>query len=97
MTASTNIQLYENLKKKLGTSEAEALVDFVDSRLKDSNDDNTKLLATKEDVKDLKFELTQEISGLRLDIERLTTKGQAWMIRIFVALVLMLITLLLKK
>jgi hypothetical protein len=50
MIVTTDIQLFRILKERLGEKEAEALVDFVDSRLKENNDTNSKILATKEDI-----------------------------------------------
>ena len=47
---TTDIQLFQILKEKLGEKEAEALVTFVDSKIKDANEHNTKVLATKEDL-----------------------------------------------
>jgi hypothetical protein len=38
MIVTTDIQLFRILKERLGEKEAEALVDFVDSRLKENND-----------------------------------------------------------
>ena len=50
MVYTSELQLFQILKEKLGEKEAEALVGFVDARLKESNDTNLKILATKEDV-----------------------------------------------
>ena len=43
-----NIQLFQILRQKLGDKEAGALVGFVDAKLKDSNEQNLKVVATKE-------------------------------------------------
>ncbi len=50
MIVTTDIQLFRILKERLGEKEAESLVDFVDARLKENNDANSKILATKEDL-----------------------------------------------
>ena len=50
MIITTDIQLFKILKERLGEKEAEALVDFVDNKLKENNDVNSKILATKEDI-----------------------------------------------
>lgn len=47
---TTDIQLFQILKEKLGEKEAEALVGFVDLKIKESNEINLKTLATKEDI-----------------------------------------------
>ncbi len=52
MIVTTDIQLFRILKERLGEKEAESLVDFVDAKLKENNEANSKLLATKEDLKD---------------------------------------------
>ncbi len=50
MIVTTDIQLFRILKERLGEKEAESLVDFVDAKLKENNDANSKILATKEDI-----------------------------------------------
>ena len=54
---TTDIQLFQILKEKLGEKEAEALVTFVDSKIKDASDQNIKILATKEDVANAKTDM----------------------------------------
>ncbi len=46
----SDIKLYEILKQKLGDKEAEALVEFIDSKLKEQEEQNARLLATKQDM-----------------------------------------------
>jgi hypothetical protein len=55
----SDIKLYEILKLKLGEKEAEALVEFVDSKLKENDELNSKVLATKEDIKQLEVKMAQ--------------------------------------
>ena len=62
----SDIRLYEILKLKLGEKEAEALVDFVDSKLKEHDDQNSKLLATKEDVKQVEVKIAQSEARLTM-------------------------------
>jgi peptidoglycan hydrolase CwlO-like protein len=66
----TDIQLFQILKQKLGEKEAESLVQFVDSKLKDANDQNLKILATKEDLTIVK----QEIAKFREDMAKQETR-----------------------
>ena len=54
---TTDIQLFQILKEKLGEKEAEALVTFVDSIIKYANEQNVKILATKEDVAQAKTDM----------------------------------------
>ena len=60
MTITTSdIQLFQILKLKMGESEAEALVTFVDNKIKENNEANLKVLATKEDIANLKVEMKE--------------------------------------
>ncbi len=56
---TTDIQLFQILKQKLGEQEAEALVSFVDSKIRDNNEANLKILATKDDIAKLDLKLTE--------------------------------------
>ena len=86
---TTDIQLFQILRQKLGEQEAEALVSFVDGKIKDNNEVNLKVLATKEDI-----------SLLKLDISNLKSEILNWMVGLFIPLYLtivgLIITMLLK-
>jgi predicted Holliday junction resolvase-like endonuclease len=86
----TDIQLFQILKQKLGEKEAEALVTFVDAKLKVNNEANLKVIATREDVVKLKGDLETKISETRSDIIR-------WVFGIFVVLMLAIIGLYFKN
>ena len=88
--STTSIQLYEILKKKIGNTEAEALVGFVDTKLKEANDNNLKNLVTKEDLKDVELKLAVKISETKTDIIR-------WVFAFFIPLMLAIIGLYVKK
>jgi hypothetical protein len=60
--STTDIQLYEILRQKLGEKEAEALVNFVDTKLKENNGQNLRIVATKEDLANAKQELAVAIA-----------------------------------
>jgi len=81
----SDIQLFQILKQKIGESEAEALVTFVDGKIKDNNQINLSILATKEDI-----------AGVRMEISNLLK----WMVGMFIPLYLtiigLMITILLK-
>lgn len=49
--------------------EAEALVDFVDSRIKEGNVTNSKTLTTKEDISNLHAELKEDNVNLRGELK----------------------------
>ncbi len=86
----TDMQLFQILKQKLGEKEAEALVTFVDAKLKVNNEANLKVIATREDVVKLKGDLETKISETRSDIIR-------WVFGIFVVLMLAIIGLYFKN
>ena len=54
----SDIQLFQILKQKMGEQEAEALVTFVDHKIKDNNETNLNVLATKGDIAELKVEMS---------------------------------------
>lgn len=83
---ATDIQLYEILRQKLGNAEAEALVGFVDSKLKAAHEDNLKNLATKEDIKNVEL----KIAETKTDIIR-------WVFAFFIPLMLAIIGLYVRK
>jgi hypothetical protein len=66
----TDIQLFQILKQRLGDKEAEALVSFVDAKLKESNEQNLKVLATREDV----FAVKENVLKLREDMAKQETR-----------------------
>ena len=80
----SDIQLFQILKEKLGESEAEALVNFVDGKIKDNNQINLNILATKEDIAGVK----SEISNL--------LKWMGMFIPLYLTIIGLMITLLLK-
>lgn len=94
---TTNIQLYEILRQKLGNQEAEALVGFVDARMKEVNEQNVKTLSTKEDVKDLELKLTQQIDDTKLKIGETKIDIIRWVFALFIPLMLAIIVLYFKK
>ena len=57
MIVTSEIQLFQIIKQKLGDAEAEALVTFVDTKIKEANEQNLKVLATKEDLANTKAEI----------------------------------------
>lgn len=98
---TTDIQLYEILKQKLGSNEAEALVSFVDARIKDTNEQNLKILATRQDIMDLSASTKKDIADLRLDlslkISETRTEILRWVFAFYIPLLLAIIGLYLRK
>ena len=83
------IQLFQLLKTRLGSREAEGLVNYMDSTLKENNKEiqeaNLKTLATKEDL--AKVEV--KVAEVKSDIIR-------WMFALFVTMMLAILGLYLK-
>jgi len=82
----SDIQLFQILKEKMGDKEAEALVTFVDNKIKDNNETNLKILSTKEDLLQLEIRLKDKM-----------TDQFKWVIGVFLTLALMITGLYLKK
>ena len=82
----SDIQLFQILKQKLGDAEAEALVSFVDGKIKDSSEINLKGLATKDDIARLEI----KISETKVD----TVK---WVFGFFVVMMLSIVGLYFRK
>ncbi len=72
MIVTTDIQLFRILKERLGEKEAESLVDFVDAKLKENNDANLKILATRADLK-------EEIGATKVLIAETKSELIKWM------------------
>ncbi len=94
---TTDIQLFQILKQKIGEQEAEALVSFVDAKIKEANDENLRVLATKEDVAAVKQELANLRGELKADIANAKADTFKWFIGAFMALALMILGLYFKK
>jgi len=84
MSTISVTQLYEQLTKGVGKETAENLCSYINGKIKEELEDQTKILSTKEDISGLKLDIEQlraatkeDVAGLKLDIEqlRMTTKG----------------------
>ena len=82
----SDIQLFQILKQKIGETEAEALVSFVDGKIKDNNEANLNILSTKQDLLQLEIRLKDKM-----------TDQFKWVIGVFLTLAIMIIGLYLKK
>jgi hypothetical protein len=88
----TSIQLFQLLKNKLCEREVEALVDFMETKHRETSDANSKILATKEDMGGIKIELGRletKIAENKTDIIR-------WVFALFIPLMLAIIGLYFK-
>ena len=60
----SDIQLFQILKQRIGETEAEALVSFVVGKIKDNNDVNLNILATKDDISKLEVKIVEAKSEI---------------------------------
>jgi hypothetical protein len=81
MTIS-EIQLYELLASKIGRTEAQGLVEFVEAKVDKKLDEKTNSLATKEDILLLK----QDISNTKVELVK-------WMVATGIALASVMVAL----
>ena len=89
----TDVQLFQILRQKSGEKEAEALVSCVDNKIKESNENNLRILATKEDMFILKENILKpetKISETKADIIK-------WVFGFFVTLALLIAGLYFRK
>ena len=75
----SDIQLFQILKQKMGEQEAEALVTFVDHKIKENDATNLKLLATKEDIYILKEDIAKLEGSLEAKISDVKSEIIKWM------------------
>ncbi len=62
------IELYEILKEKIGDKEARTLVEYIETKVEKKLEEKKDILATKEDLANLKTELMVQIEKTRSDI-----------------------------
>ncbi|MCW3107959.1 MAG: hypothetical protein JWQ09_2465, partial [Segetibacter sp.] len=79
--STTSFDLFQILKQKLGEKEAEVLVTFIDAKLKENNESNLNIIATKADLK-------EEIADVKLKIAETKTVIIRWVFAFFVTLML---------
>ena len=70
----TEIQLYEALSPKLGKDETQVLVNYIHARYDNKFDQSKDILATKEDLLNLRNELQDTINNLHVTFERENSK-----------------------
>ena len=78
MSTISVTQLYEQLTKGVGKETAENLCFYINGKIKEELEDQTKILSTKEDISGLKLDIEQlraatkeDVAGLKMDIEQL--------------------------
>ena len=80
--STIEIDLYNRLKSKIGEAEAKELLEFIDFRSEQKRSEADKMLATKEDI-----------NNVRLEIKESKTDMIKWFFAFFITLVLMILGL----
>ncbi len=83
----TTIDPYSILKNKVGESQAQAIVEFVEREVKEMLDDNSNIYATKVDLKESVHQLELKLEKMRADIIK-------WMFIFWVGQTSLIITIL---
>ena len=63
------IQLYDLLKAKIGEKEAEAFIEILEKKVDKKFEENKNMLATKEDLGNLRSDLTQDLFEVRSELK----------------------------
>jgi len=79
------VELYEQLKPRLGEDETKALIEYVDGKIRGEVATKEDLRLLKEEVLLIKADLEKQIQGLRAEF-----KEEIWKLRILVIVVLIL-------
>lgn len=90
----SSLQLFQILRQRLGGKEAESLVDF---RIKEGNENNLKILASKEDIHLLKEDILRVEGKLDNKISETKTDMVKWLFSFFFALALTILGLYFRK
>lgn len=108
----TDIEFYDTIKLKIGDGEARAVIGYIDGKLKENNEQNYTILATKQDLTATrqefkeemiatKQELKTDIAGLKLYVSEKIADTRSdimrWMFAFFITIVLAFIGLYFKK
>jgi hypothetical protein len=78
--STLEFKLYDLLKAKIGTQEAQSIVEFVRLEVKESIEEKTQILATKEDM----YKLDVKISETKNDIVK-------WLFGFWVTIILVIL------
>ena len=80
--STLEINLYNNLKSKIGETETRELIEFIDFRSEEKRTNSDKILATK-----------QDISDVRIEIKEAKTDMIKWFFAFFMTLIMMILGL----
>jgi len=76
---AAEIELYEILKPKIGEKEARTLVEYIETRVERKFEEKKDVLATKQDITDLKMATKQDIANLEIKLEKTRADIIKWM------------------
>ncbi|MGB4774621.1 MAG: hypothetical protein WBP45_05585 [Daejeonella sp.] len=79
MSTISLTKLYDLLSEKVGKESAESLTVYIESKIKAEVQGNSKLLATKEDIANLKIELKEDIANVRTELANVKAELIKWM------------------
>jgi hypothetical protein len=74
-------QIFEILREPLREIESQALVDYIEQKVKSEVTEASKILATKVDISELRTELKTDISDLRTEIQSAKSYMIKWMFK----------------
>ncbi len=80
--STLEINLYNHLKAKIGETETRELIEFIDFRSEEKRTNSDKILATK-----------QDISDVRIEIKEAKTDMIKWFFAFFMTLIIMILGL----
>jgi len=93
----TGIQVFQLLKVRIGEREAEAFVSYVDENRRQMLEDCRTIFATKEDLADLRTELSNVSGNLEVKISDVRNDVMRWMFAFFITTLLAILGLYFKK
>jgi hypothetical protein len=88
------IELYEILKNKVGEKEAKTLVEYIETKVEKKFEDKKDILATKEDLANLKTGLMVEIEKVRTEMQKVKADIIKWMFLFWIGQLASLIAIL---
>jgi hypothetical protein len=88
------IELYEILKTKVGEKEAKTLVEYIETNVEKKFEEKRDILATKEDLANLKADLMVEIEKVRTEMQRMKADIIKWMFLFWIGQLASLIAIL---
>lgn len=90
------IQLFQLLKPTIGEQQAEAIVNYVDARFKENNEELYKRLASKEDLLKLEANMENRMSIIDTRISETKSDILRWVVSIFIVTIMAIIGLYFK-